>query len=577
MHARVCVGGDERSIVVDRYIMAGFSASSVKLGDLGSGDFLSPGQACVNPLFGDSASSSAAVEGGEKKVALKIGYEGGGGAAASRNPFILPAEPDLIKTTERKTATVTLADCLACSGCVTSAETVLLEQQSVGNFMSAAAAKGKDHDVVFVTVSRQSLASLAVHFGMPAADFVPLFSAFLEKKCSVDHILDESHGVDMALAQLRAEFLHRKRHACAAPKWKRPDSTQAVSSTQIKNGAGDAVAFLRPPAPGGVLPMLTSACPGWVCYAEKTKPETLPYISVTKSPQQIMGGVVKRMLSKRMGIDPQRVYHCTIMPCADKKLEASRRDFYEQKGEHGYPDVDCVLTTIEVAQMLEAESDLSAFAPASADSESMDCDDPCEAFALRPNELKNKPAEHAMLLGSGGYLDHLFRFAARELHGVQVDGPLEYKRGRNADFKTVELRVDGNIVLRFAASYGFRNIQTIARQLKRGKCAYDFVEIMACPSGCTNGGGQIREKETAGALEASRLRLQKVKLEFHSIASGTGNPDLSKPCTDISNWSPVRTFEDESETRAETSRGKEYTTTYHAVPELDATTMHVNW
>eukprot|EP00982_Pelagococcus_subviridis_P015819 31430-Pelagococcus_subviridis.AAC.7 len=99
--------------------------------------------------------------------------------------------------------------------------------------------------------------------------------------------------------------------------------------------------------------------------------------------------------------------------------------------------------------------------------------------------------------GSGGYLDAVFRHAAKVLHGVDVTGPLKYATpsSRNLDLKEVTLEVDGAVVLRFAAAYGFRNIQNIVRKCKAGSVAtgdaYDFVEIMACPSGCLNGGGQL--------------------------------------------------------------------------------------
>lgn len=138
--------------------------------------------------------------------------------------------------------------------------------------------------------------------------------------------------------------------------------------------------------------------------------------------------------------------------------------------------------------------------------------------------------------GSGGYVDYVFRVAARELFGVTVPpGPLPFRQGRNSDIRTVELHVGGRPVLRFATAYGFRNIQQVVRLIKRGKCPYDMVEIMACPSGCLNGGGQVRvrqqpqlqqaaeqgaaEEALAGALTdgaASRERLRRVDELFHA-------------------------------------------------------------
>ncbi|KAJ7383620.1 hypothetical protein OS493_026806 [Desmophyllum pertusum] len=107
--------------------------------------------------------------------------------------------------------------------------------------------------------------------------------------------------------------------------------------------------------------------------------------------------------------------------------------------------------------------------------------------------------------GSGGYLEHIFAFAAKELFGKNIDD-ITYKTLRNKDFKEVTLQVDGQDVLKFAAAYGFRNIQNLVQKIKRGKSPYHFVEVMACPSGCLNGGGQIRpgDEETPKEL-ISRL------------------------------------------------------------------------
>jgi iron only hydrogenase large subunit-like protein len=107
-------------------------------------------------------------------------------------------------------------------------------------------------------------------------------------------------------------------------------------------------------------------------------------------------------------------------------------------------------------------------------------------------------ASTSALTGSGGYLEHLFRSVAWELHGVRVTGPLVYTTIRNTDFKETVLEVDGRVVLRFAAVYGFRNIQNLLRKIKLGRSEYDYVEIMACPSGCLNGGGQLKPDAATG-------------------------------------------------------------------------------
>jgi iron only hydrogenase large subunit-like protein len=96
--------------------------------------------------------------------------------------------------------------------------------------------------------------------------------------------------------------------------------------------------------------------------------------------------------------------------------------------------------------------------------------------------------------GSGGYMEYIFRTAARELFNQEIplDQPLPIVQGRNADIKECSLMVNGQRVLRFAAAYGFRNIQGLMRKIKINRCEYDYVEVMACPSGCINGGGQMK-------------------------------------------------------------------------------------
>lgn len=119
---------------------------------------------------------------------------------------------------------------------------------------------------------------------------------------------------------------------------------------------------------------------------------------------------------------------------------------------------------------------------------------------------------------SGGWLEHIFRHAAKELYGIDLgSSPLQYVQGRNADFQEVTLEIEGRQVLRFARAYGFRNIQNITNIMKRQRAdsrpLYDYVEIMACPSGCVNGGGQIRvANETP---DASRQRNEKTSALLH--------------------------------------------------------------
>ncbi|CAG8720999.1 6445_t:CDS:2, partial [Racocetra fulgida] len=234
------------------------------------------------------------------------------------------------------------------------------------------------------------------------------------------------------------------------------------------------------------LPVLASSCPGWICYAEKTHKFILPYISETKSPQQIMGSIVKDHLASKLGIGPNNIYHVGIMMCYDKKLEASRSDFFNE--EYQTRDVDCVLTTGEVIKMFE-EQNFNI-------NESLEI--PLDSFVKTSKEgqLLRSPGS-----ASGGFLEFILEYSARELFGitgvdVEKEQGVVIKTGRNKDFKEISLEVDGKPLLKFASAYGFRNIQNIVRKIKSGNSPYHYIEVMACPSGCINGGGQLKPNET---------------------------------------------------------------------------------
>uniref|UniRef100_UPI0037E7746E cytosolic Fe-S cluster assembly factor narfl n=1 Tax=Semicossyphus pulcher TaxID=241346 RepID=UPI0037E7746E len=407
--------------------MASVFSGVLQLTDLD--DFITPSQECVKPVK---------LEKKQGKSVAKIQIEDDGS--------YVQVNQDGAKQKLEK-AKITLNDCLACSGCITSAETVLITQQSheelfkvLRNNQVAGAAEQK---LVVVSVSPQSRASLAARYDLSSSDAGRRLTAFF-KGLGVHHVFDTSFSRTFSLLESEREFLER---------------------------------FQRKEQDSKCLPMLTSACPGWICYAEKTHGEfILPYISTTRSPQAMMGSLVKGYFAEQQGISPQQIYHVAVMPCFDKKLEASRSDFYMNTAETR--EVDCVITSGEVQKMLEEKNvSLNDVEPAHLDLllNSVDGDD----FLSHSGS------------GSGGYLHHVFMYAAKQLFGEEVK-ELTYKTLRNKDFQEVTLEKDGKVVLCFASTYGFRNIQNLVQKLKRGKSPYDFVEVMACPSGCLNGGGQVK-------------------------------------------------------------------------------------
>ena len=391
-------------------------------------DFITPSQECVKPVK---------IEKSEGGVA-KIQIEDDGSYYQLNN---------VGNKTKLEKAKITLNDCLACSGCITSAESVLITQQSQHELYKIIEDNSKlsetDQKLIVVSISPQSRASIAAKFNLSIKETALKLTRFF-KDLGVHYVFDTTSARNFSLIEIQKEFVEKYQD----------------NHTQIK-----------------VAPLLTSACPGWICYAEKTHGEfILPYISTTKSPQQVMGSLVKRYLESTTEKSPDKVYHVTVMPCYDKKLEASREDFYDDL--YRTRDVDCVITSLEVEQMFEEKAvDFPSLAPHKLD----------DLFGMsNDDEILNHGGS-----GSGGYLEHVFHYAAQEIFGMKVEN-LTYKTLRNKDFQEVVLEHEGKTVLKFALAYGFRNIQNLVQKLKRNKCPYHFVEVMACPSGCVNGGGQIR-------------------------------------------------------------------------------------
>lgn len=286
-------------------------------------------------------------------------------------------------------------------------------------------------------------------------------------------------------------------------------------------------------------PILSSACPGWICYAEKTHPFVLPHLSRLKSPQALSGTFLKTVLSKSLGVPPSRIWHLALMPCFDKKLEASREELTDVSWQQGniqdgtephqpVRDVDCVITTRELLSLassrglslpkLPLQPLPSAFTPSFPEKT-------LDTFI----SLQRSPAQQSLETGtSGGYLHHVLKtFQARN-----PGSELVTNRGRNSDVVEYVLMLEGQPILKAARYYGFRNIQNLVRKLKPARASrmpgakpvaagrrqplslnaaasghsgsdYAYVEVMACPGGCTNGGGQIRVEDAREAMVSS--------------------------------------------------------------------------
>jgi iron only hydrogenase large subunit-like protein len=461
-------------------------------------DFINPGVACIKPV---------------ETLPLQQPTE-------TLNPYEVTTEDKVASTSKPPPAQISLTDCLACSGCVTSAEAVLVSLQSHGEVLdtldkyqelqlprpgSAYVPLQNEQSKIFVaSVSPQARASLAATYGVSERQAGNM----------IDQLLRGPQGV-------RSGGQHGSGFAWIL-------DTNAMREASLVAAADEVAQSTQDEAQK--KPVITSACPGWICYAEKTHPHILPHLSKLKSPQALSGVLLKSILAKKYGIPPQNVWHLAVMPCFDKKLEASRSEltshlWHGQEGEDAVRDVDCVITARELLMLAESRNIsfpslpkrpvIGELAPSFPDSE-------IHSFLFLSSRGQKRKREDVESIGtSGGYLHHILKTRQAETPGSTIN----YQRGRNTDVaEYTVLDSNGQAIFKAARYYGFRNIQNLVRRLKPAKASrmpgaaarkmgttrrpggaggtsadgeYAYVEVMACPGGCTNGGGQIKVGDVA--------------------------------------------------------------------------------
>jgi len=534
--------------------MPGFSGG-VKLGDLD--DFISPSQECVKPLIEAAGGKGARLDTVDIQEPIK------------KEPLV--QRPNLIK---KKTSSsdpkatigqVTLSDCLACSGCVTSAETVLLQDQSCEEFLTRATRA----PLTVVSLSAEARTSLAEHFGVsPLHVMQKLTSALCH--IGVTYILEDSAAEAISLLEGACEFVRRFKGARGN---ENPPGMRETCSSRAE-----------------ALPLLTSHCPGWTCYAEKVvDPVVLPHLVPIRPPQQLQGRLVKTCLLEAHNrrnlyrwwrarsplfaaecwwwiravsggaVPPPKpllacdLYHASVQPCFDRKIEAARPQF-EVPGDGGVREVDTVLTTTEILELLQSTSlagNLPLGEPAAVGAAEVFAAIPCcpagsEAFTdlllgdiggRAPGPLVCCVRDNA---GSGGFIEHVFREAARELFQLPIGSSLDLRTLQNSDMREVSLEdpQSKRVLLNFVSAYGFRNIQNIIKRITRssdaglahaaGRERLDFVEIMACPGGCLNGGGQVPPPKGATPTEKS-VRMEVLEGLMHDGKSTVVVPPSEHP------------------------------------------------
>ena len=227
---------------------------------------------------------------------------------------------------------------------------------------------------------------------------------------------------------------------------------------------------------GGVLPMMTSCCPGWIRFIEYNYPDQLSHLSSCKSPQQMFGALVKNYLPGKINVPADKICHISIMPCTAKKFEASRE---EMKSENGR-DVDIVLTTREVAKLFK----MKGINLATIEDKEFD-------------EFMGDGTGAARIFGTtGGVMEAALRTVVWKLTGGKVD-TIDYVAARGyKGVKEATLNVNGMDV-KVAIVNGIGNVRPVMDDIRAGKSPYHFIEVMACPGGCLNGGGAPLTSEPA--------------------------------------------------------------------------------
>ena len=222
---------------------------------------------------------------------------------------------------------------------------------------------------------------------------------------------------------------------------------------------------------GGTLPMITSCSPGWVKFAEYYYPELLGHLSTCKSPQQMFGAMVKTYYAQKMGWDPKDIFFVSAIPCTAKKFEVGRAD--QSAAGDGIPDVDVAITTRELGRMIQT----AGINFKQLGDEAFD-----DAFAIGSSA-------GAIFGATGGVMEAALRYAAEVILGTELE-KIEFEEVRGTDpikFAAYKL---GDMTVKVAVASGTANTKKLLRDVESGAVDVQFIEVMACPGGCVNGGGQ---------------------------------------------------------------------------------------
>ena len=320
--------------------------------------------------------------------------------------------------------------CTYCGQCILVCPTGALHEQRQDTELVWDALADPDKHVVIQTAP-SIRATLGEMFGMPIGSLVEGKMVTALKQLGFDRVFDDCFGADVVVMEEGTEFIHRLEE-------------------------------------GKRLPQFTSCCPGWVKFAENFYPELIPHLSTVRSPQQVFGALSKTYYAEWAGIDPDKLFCVSTMPCIAKKFEARRPEMKV----NGVQAVDAVLTTRELGQIIkQAGIDLQSL----------------------PDSDYDEPMGYAsgagVIFGAhGGVMEATLRTVYKKLTGENME-PYQYEAVRSDSYRALEIDVNGR-QLRFGVARGLGNARHMIDRILNGELEFDLIEIMACPGGCVSGGGQ---------------------------------------------------------------------------------------
>lgn len=358
--------------------------------------------------------------------------------------------------------------CINCGQCIVSCPTGALHEKDQSDEVFAAIADPEK--TVIVQTAPSIRATLGEAFGMEIGTNVTGKMVAALRRLGFDKVFDTDFSADLTIMEEANEFVER-----------------------LQNG--------------GTLPLITSCSPGWVKFCEIYHPELLDNLSSCKSPQQMFGAIIKTWYAEKNGIDPKNIVNVSIMPCTAKKFEINRKD--QSAAGKGIPDMDIALTTRELARMIERAG---------------------INFKLLPDEEFDNPLGEASGAGvifgaTGGVMEAALRTAVETITGKPLDN-VDFKEVRGtAPIKEATLNVAGTDV-KVAVASGAAAANVMMERVKAGE-KFHFIEIMGCPGGCVNGGGQ--PTQPASVRSFVDLKALRAKALYDDDAANTVRKSHENP------------------------------------------------